>query len=71
VLCLSAIYDLGNNQIGDLGQNEILEVILEKTVIHRRSRSIPQAESDDSRFSFCDDTVMNTITFATNRILVS
>jgi hypothetical protein len=34
-LCLSAIYDLGNNQIGDLRQNEIIEVILEKTVIHR------------------------------------
>ena len=69
MLCLSAIYDLGNNQIGDLGQNEILEVILEKTVIHRRS--IPQVESDDSRFSFCDDTVMNTITLTTNRTLVS
>jgi hypothetical protein len=32
---ISYIYDLGNNQIGNLRQNEIIEVILEMTVIHR------------------------------------
>ncbi|HZC47694.1 MAG TPA: hypothetical protein VE244_01415 [Nitrososphaeraceae archaeon] len=39
MLCLSDIYDLGNNQIGDPRQNEIIEVILEKTVIHREADS--------------------------------